>query len=132
MCLLAAKNGFPARAMAVYGALTDLGTFLVENGPTRALAPTIWPGFPANEAEIVESRSALRWPEKIGIPVLIMNGGEDDGVSPVHALQLATALEKLRRPYELKIFYGEKHVLGGRARERDEDAMRWFRRFDRP
>jgi dipeptidyl aminopeptidase/acylaminoacyl peptidase len=132
MCLLAAKNGFPARAMAVYGAITDMGTYLAEAGPARALAPTIWPGFPANEAEIVESRSAIRWPERIAMPVLIMNGGEDGGVSPLHALQLATALEKLHRPYELKIFHGEKHVLSGRARERDEDAMRWFHRFDRP
>lgn len=131
MCLLAAKNGFPARAMAVYGAITDLGRFLAQGGSARTLAATIWPGFPANEAEIVESRSAVRWPEKIAVPVLIMNGGDDDGVSPVHALELAAALEKVRRPYELKIFHGEKHVLGGRARERDEDAVRWFRRFDR-
>ena len=30
------------------------------------------------------------------------------------------------------IFYGEEHVSPGRARERDEDAVRWFRRFDQP
>jgi len=130
MCLLAAKHAFPARAMAIYGAITDMGTFIGEGRPARALAPTIWPGFPANEAEIVEFRSAIRWPEKISIPVLIMNGADDGDVSPVNALELATALEKLHKPYELKIFYGEKHVLAGRAAERDEDAMRWFRRFD--
>jgi dipeptidyl aminopeptidase/acylaminoacyl peptidase len=94
------------------------------------MAPKIWPGFPANEAEITESRSAIRWPDKIGIPLLIMNGGEDGEVSPLHAIRLAAALEELGKPYELKIFYGEKHVLAGRAEERDEDAARWFRRFD--
>ena len=31
-----------------------------------------------------------------------------------------------------KIFYGEFHNLAGRAQERDEDAMRWFARFDSP
>jgi dipeptidyl aminopeptidase/acylaminoacyl peptidase len=83
------------------------------------------------EAEIVEARSALRWPEKIGIPLLIMNGADDTGVSPTHARELAAAPEKLGRPYEPKIFHGEKHVLSGRAAERDQDAMRWFRRFER-
>lgn len=33
---------------------------------------------------------------------------------------------------ELKIFYGEKHGLSGRAQERDDDAVRWFRRIDEP
>ena len=130
MCLLAAKHDFPARAIAVWGAITDLGAFLAEHTATRRIAPTIWPGFPANETEIAESRSSIRWPEKINVPVLLMNGGADSQVSPRHAIQLASALEKLGKKYELKIFYGEQHLLAGRAQERDEDAVRWFRRFD--
>ena len=130
MSLLAAKRAFPARAIAVWGAITNLATFLATDSPARGLAATIWPGFPANEAEIVESRSAVRWPEKINVPVLLMNGGADPQVSPFHALELATALQKLGRPYELKIFHGENHILTGRAQERDEDAIRWFKRFD--
>jgi dipeptidyl aminopeptidase/acylaminoacyl peptidase len=132
MSLLAAKHDFPARAIAVWGAITDLGSFLAEDSASRRLGPTIWPGFPANEAEIVESRSAIRWPEKINVPVLLMNGGADSQVSPLHAIQLASALQKLRKRYELKIFYGEEHISTGRARERYEDAVRWFRRFDEP
>jgi dipeptidyl aminopeptidase/acylaminoacyl peptidase len=132
MCLLAAKHAFPARAMAIYGTITDLGAYVDESSGARALGPSIWPGFPANEAEIVESRSAVRWPERIGIPVLIMNGGADADVSPLHALRLGVALERLHKPYELKIFYGDNHVLPARAAERDDDAMGWFRRFDAP
>jgi dipeptidyl aminopeptidase/acylaminoacyl peptidase len=129
MCLLAAKNDFPARAIAVWGAITDIGTFLTDNEPAREVAAKIWPGFPATEAEIVETRSAIRWPEKINAPVLLMNGGDDPQVSPSHALGLASVLQKLGKKYELKIFYGEGHILSGRAQERDEDAVRWFRRF---
>jgi dipeptidyl aminopeptidase/acylaminoacyl peptidase len=130
MCLLAAKHDFPARAIAVYGTITDFGSFLAEGSPARRIAPSIWPGFPANEAEITESRSAIRWPEKINTPVLLMHGGADSDVSPLHAIQLASAFEKLGKRYELKIFYGEKHVLAGRAQERDDEAVKWFRRFD--
>jgi len=132
MSLLAAKHDFPARAIAVYGTITDFRSFLADHSPARQVASSIWPGFPANEAEIVESRSAMRWPEKINSPVLLMNGGADSDVSPMQAIQLASALEKLGKRYELKIFYGEKHVLTGRAEERDEETVRWFRRFDEP
>jgi dipeptidyl aminopeptidase/acylaminoacyl peptidase len=132
MCLLAARDGFPARAMAIYGAITDFGRFIGEGSPARALAPMIWPDFPANEEEVAKTRSAILWPEKIGIPVLVMNGGSDRDVPPRNALDLATALEKAGKQFELKIFFGEKHVLTGRAAERDADAATWFRRFDAP
>jgi dipeptidyl aminopeptidase/acylaminoacyl peptidase len=132
MCLLAAKHDFPARAIAVYGAITDFGSFLAEGSPARRVASSIWPDFSANEAEIVESRSAMRWPEKINLPVLLMNGGADTDVSPLQAILLASTLEKLGKRYELKIFYGETHVLTGRAQERDDETVRWFRRFDEP
>jgi dipeptidyl aminopeptidase/acylaminoacyl peptidase len=130
MSLLAAKRGFPARAVATWGAITDLAEYVREGGQYRGLGAQIWAGFPENEAEIVESRSALYWPEQIRLPVLIMNGGSDADVPARHALKLAEALQNLAAPYELKIFFGEGHLAGARAAERDADAVRWFRRFD--
>lgn len=132
MSLLAARDGFPARAIAVWGAITDLGNYLAEDSAMRRLAPTIWPDFADNETSILESRSAVRWPEKINVPVLLMNGGADTRVSPLHAIQFAAALSRLGKQYELKIFHGENHIATRRAPERDEDAVRWFRRFDAP
>jgi dipeptidyl aminopeptidase/acylaminoacyl peptidase len=130
MCLLAAKHGFPARALAIYGTITDFGLFLGEGTPARKMASQIWPGFLANEVEITEPRSAVRWPDRINTPALLMHGANDGDVSPLNAIELAAALQRLGKPYELKIFYGEKHVLAGRATERDEEAVRWFRRFE--
>jgi dipeptidyl aminopeptidase/acylaminoacyl peptidase len=130
MTLLAAKSNFPARAIATFGAITDMDAYLnVDRGALR-LAPMIWPNFATERAAIVESRSAQRWPERINIPLLLMHGGADGQVSPLHAIQLAGALQGLGKPYELKIFYGAYHSLGSRAQERDEEAIRWFRRFD--
>jgi dipeptidyl aminopeptidase/acylaminoacyl peptidase len=130
MSLLAAKEGFPARAMAVYGTIADFGAYIAEGRPARQLAPMIWPDFPADEAEIARSRSAVRWAERIDVPVLILHGSEDGDVSPLEALALAEALERAGKDYELSIFYGSGHVLSDRAAERDADAVRWFRRFD--
>ena len=50
-CLLAAKHDFPARAIAVWGAITDLGSFLAADSSARQLVSTIWPDGPANEAQ---------------------------------------------------------------------------------
>jgi dipeptidyl aminopeptidase/acylaminoacyl peptidase len=130
MSLLAARRGFPARAVATWGAITDLAEYIREGGRYRELGAQIWAGFPENEAEIVESRSAMYWPQEIKLPVLIMNGGSDADVPASHALNLGEALQKLGAPYELKIFFGEGHLAGARAAERDADAIRWFRRFD--
>ena len=130
MALMALKQGFPARAAAVYGAITDMAPYLAEGGAYRRLGAVVWPGFPNNEAEIVESRSATRWADRIMAPVLLMNGANDRDVAPDQALALAEKLRVLGKPYELKIFHGEGHVLTGRAAERDQDAVRWFRRFD--
>jgi dipeptidyl aminopeptidase/acylaminoacyl peptidase len=79
----------------------------------------------------VEARSALRWPERINTPLLLMHGGADGQVTPLHAIRLANELQNLGKRYELKIFYGANHSIIARAEERDEEAIRWFRRFDK-
>ena len=79
---------------------------------------------------MLDARSAIRWPERINVPVLLMNGAADPQVSPSHAMALATAFDSLRKPYELKIFYGEGHISPRRATERVVDIHRWFGRFD--
>ncbi len=130
MSLMAVRKGFPARAVAVYGLTTDLAHLVGEGAPARPVAQQIWPDFATCEAAIVASRSPIRWPDEINLPVLLMNGADDTSVAPTDAMDLAAALAKLHKPYELKIFYGEQHVLTGRAAERDQDAVTWFRRFD--
>ena len=130
MSMIAARDHFPARAIAVYGLTADLSSQLAEGTPGRAIASSIWPDFATQQKKIIEERSPIRWLDRISTPVLLMNGSDDGSVSPTNALDLARELGRLGKPYELKIFHGEKHVLAGRAAERDADAVRWFKRFD--
>ncbi|HEV7692346.1 MAG TPA: prolyl oligopeptidase family serine peptidase [Hyphomonadaceae bacterium] len=130
MALMALRDGFPARAAAVYGAITDMAPLIAEGGIYRGLGPTVWPGFPANEAETGETRSAIRWADRINAPLLIMHGGADEDVAPANAIALADKLKALGKPYQLKIFEGETHVIPGKAAERDADAIAWFRVHD--
>lgn len=61
MTFQAIRDGYPARAAAVYGAFTDLGTYLDATPQAKALAPKIWPDYAARKDEIHRRRSALSW-----------------------------------------------------------------------
>jgi dipeptidyl aminopeptidase/acylaminoacyl peptidase len=128
MVYQALRDGFPARAAAVYGGFTDMDAMLAGAQGAR-MGAAIWPDLATNRAAIVERRSALHWPEKIASPILIMHGADDHSVDPAQSLGMAQALAKLGKPYELEIFYGEGHVLSGRTVERDAHAADWFARF---
>jgi dipeptidyl aminopeptidase/acylaminoacyl peptidase len=125
MVYQALRDGFPAKAAAVYGGFTDLDSLLGDAQWAKA-GEAIWPDLSTHRAAIVERRSALHWPEKISAPILIMQGGEDKSINPVQSLKMAEALSALGKPYELIIMAGEGHVLTGRAVERDDRTARWF------
>ena len=98
------------------------------DGNLAGFAHQIWPDYESNHVAIADRRSALRWADRISAPLLIMHGGDDTTVSPVHALQLATELQRYGKPYELVIAADAKHTLQPFEAERDERAIRWFRR----
>jgi dipeptidyl aminopeptidase/acylaminoacyl peptidase len=128
MVLQALRDGFRARAAAIVGAFTDLEQYAKEDPNVEALGPRLFPDYETNRAAIIERRSALRWADRITAPLLIMHGGADTSVNPTHALQLASALQRSGKPYELAIVAGARHVLDPFEAERDERAIRWFRR----
>jgi dipeptidyl aminopeptidase/acylaminoacyl peptidase len=129
MVLQALRDGFRARAAAIVGAFTDLDQLAKEDPKTFALAPQLFPNYETNRAAIIERRSAVRWADRISAPLLIMHGGADASLNPSHALQLAAALQRSGKPYELVIVAGARHELEPFESERDERAVRWFRRY---
>ena len=82
MSLLAAKHDFPARAIAVWGAITDLGSFLAEDSPrpeTRTHYLARFSRQRGRDCGIPVGNTVAR---KINIPVLLMNGGADGQYFP--------------------------------------------------
>lgn len=129
MVLQALRDGFRASAAAIVGTFTDLEQVAKEDPKVAALAPKLFPNYETDRAAIIERRSAVRWADRITAPLLIMHGGADTSVNPAHALQLAVALQRSGKPYELAIVAGAGHVLDPFEAERDERAVRWFRRY---
>jgi len=129
MVYMALRDGFPARAAAVWGAFTDLEPLTASGGTQARAASLVWPDFEQHRDEIIRTRSALRWPQRIGAPVLIMHGGADQDIPLSQSQRLDAELTRLGKPHELIVFDGEQHVIGGRGAERDAAAVAWFRKF---
>lgn len=129
MVYAALRDGFPARAAAVYGAFTDFDSLVnADRARYDKVTAMIWPDYVTRHDAIAESRSAVRWPEKIRAPLLIMQGGADGTVDPMQSLRLAERLQRLGREYELVIYGGDTHVLPNSHLDRDARASRWFAR----
>lgn len=132
MSYFGVRENWPVRAAAVVGAITDLEAYLKVTDPELKLARSVWPNYDTDKERIHARRSAVRWPEKINKPVLILHGGADPQVSPVHALNLARALTELKSPYSLMIFANDNHNVHVNREKRDRMTAEWFRQHQTP
>ena len=129
MCLQAVRNNFPANAAATFGAFTDFDALLNANPKMyMPLVKTIWTDYETRRDEIVRQRSAIYWADKINTPLLLMHGGADQSVDPLQTLNLAQALQKFGKSYELMIYNGDNHVLSQNQKDRDARAVQWFKK----
>jgi dipeptidyl aminopeptidase/acylaminoacyl peptidase len=127
MVYMAVRDGFPARAAAVWGAFTDLEPLLA-SGPQAGAAQAIWPDVPRDE--LIRTRSAMHWADRIGAPILIMHGGADEDIPLSQSQRMDAELTRLGRTHDFIVFEDQQHVIGGRGAERDAATIAWFRRFD--
>jgi len=128
MVYMALRDGFPARAAAVWGAFTDLEPLTAPGSRLEKMANHVWPELAAHREEIVRTRSALYWAERINVPVLIMHGGADEDMPVAQSQRMDARLAELGKPHKLLVFEGQQHAIGGRGAERDAAAVEWFRR----
>ena len=128
MVYMALRDGFPARAAAVWGAFTDLAE-LAAGGPQAKYFNVIWPEYENNRDELYRTRSALRWVAKIDAPVLIMHGSADDDIPLSQSQRMDAELTRLGKAHEFIVFDAQKHTIGGRGAERDAATIKWFKKF---
>jgi dipeptidyl aminopeptidase/acylaminoacyl peptidase len=126
MVFQAIRDGFPARAAATIGAFTDLAE-ITSSGSGAATAKKIFPEFETRRDEILSRRSAIRWPERLNLPLLLMHGSEDRDVSPAQTFLLATQLARAQKEFGVIVFPGGNHTLQQYRLERDRQAVEFFR-----
>jgi dipeptidyl aminopeptidase/acylaminoacyl peptidase len=127
MTYLALKAGAPVRAAAASAAVADFAarsafTPWVRDSVDRVLMPD----FERREVEHYRERSAVHWPERLSVPLLIVHGTADDRVPPLSALELAMRLQRLGRRYELVMFAGGNHDLTAHRPEFERRLADWF------
>jgi dipeptidyl aminopeptidase/acylaminoacyl peptidase len=127
MTYFALREDWDFRAAAIFGGITELADYLKVVDPEGRMAATTFPDYASRKDEILRSRSAIYWPEKIRKPLLIMHGGDDGDVSPTHSLKMAEALTGLKREYSLVIFANDNHIIAHNRIGRDKLAVDWFR-----
>lgn len=126
MTLQAIRLGAPLRAAAVVGAPTDLVPNLNDPGFV-GFARSIYPDFETRKEEHVKNRSAILWVDKINIPLLIMSGGADPGVSPSKVMAFTQKLEEQGKLYELVIYARDDHPVSRNAEDRLRRTVDWFK-----
>ena len=125
MVYMALRDGFPAKAAAVWGAFTDLESLLA-SGPMAQAGAAIWPQYENDRDTLYRTRSALRFAERLKTPILIMHGGADEDIPLSQSQRLDAELTRRGAPHRFIVFEDQQHVIGGRGAERDAAALAWF------
>lgn len=127
MTLQAVRRGAPVRAVGVVGAPTDMWLSFRENPGIRDLIQSNWAGGEARREQNMEERSAVRWADRLTVPVLIFQGGADPAVSPTHALELARKMEEAGNLYELVVYARDDHFVTRNTEDRLRRTLDWFK-----
>ena len=129
MSFLALKQGFPAKAAAVVGALFDLEA-MNRRAPEMVKRAMLGnDDFARDAAAVLRARSVMNWPEQIKVPLLIMHGANDQEVPAVDAMAFATRLAELRKRYQLIVYADDVHEAAVNRRDRDARIVAWFRQL---
>lgn len=125
MVYQALRDAFPAKAAVVVGAFSDLEAML-RNPYWLEAGRQIWPDLEANRDQIARRRSAVLWPEKIDVPILILHGAKDEAVEVDQSLRMAKALADHGKRFALRVVEDGDHTLSARTADRDRWAIEWF------
>jgi len=129
MVYQAIRDGFPANAAATYGSFSDFdGLVSAHSAQYLPLLRSIWTDYDTRRGEINERRSAIKWVEKLNVPLLLMHGGADRTLDPMQTIKFAERLQTLKKPYELIIYSGDNHSISMNQIHRDGRAAAWFRK----
>lgn len=132
---VALKRQMPVNAAAVIGGISDLKAFaagaprFLEGWPSSGWLGfrSVWPDFERRQDEHFGARSAVQWPERISVPILILHSRTTPFPRPEQALDMAARLQEHGKPYELVIYADDLN----QPPQREDKLVRvlaWFRK----
>lgn len=126
--MVAASRTSRIKALVLKGSPTDLYADLSARPDMEKVLERRIPGYSANKEAALRARSPLFLVEKIPaeMPILILHGSADARSRAENALQLATRLQALNRPYKLIIYPEGDHALRKFEFEVNAEVANWF------
>ncbi|MBP6826219.1 MAG: prolyl oligopeptidase family serine peptidase [Saprospiraceae bacterium] len=91
----------------------------------------VFKNWETDSLQILEARSAVRWADQIGAPVLLMHSRLDDRVVCDNSLRLAERLQFFKKPYSLIVYDAPSHSLPFKYFDSYERMFEWFEKYKR-
>jgi dipeptidyl aminopeptidase/acylaminoacyl peptidase len=129
MTYRAIAEGAPITAAAVGAGVADL----VSTQATRANMDRVFkrfiPDYPDHAEDAFEQRSAIHWPEKLNVPLLLMHGDADDIVLAQQSRDLHQKMEALGKQVKYVEYAGGDHALKRHVGQWHREVGEWFEAY---
>lgn len=113
--------------LILWSGVSDLAQTYEERVDLRRMLKRVLGGTPARQEAAFRLRSPLHLAERIGCPVLLIHGTEDEQVPYAHAIRMRDRLASLGKESTLHAYAGEGHLFPpGKHREAVERMFRWI------
>lgn len=131
MTYLCMKRGLVLQAAAVGAGLSDLTTIAAQHADMHTLYAKRLPGYPASAEAELAARSAIKWPEKITAPLLVMHGDKDPRIHVDDARALYETLSNLGAEVRYIEYPGGDHYLLIERQQVQDAVLEWFTKHRR-
>ncbi len=129
MTFLAIKHGAKLNAAAAVAGPTDPARLEVERPDMLPVYRRMIPDFDARREQAFAERSALAWADTLNVPLLLLQGDNDDRVDAAHTLALDAELTRLGKAHKTVIYPGGDHSLSRFRKESQAEIMQWFAHY---
>ncbi|MBN1565539.1 MAG: prolyl oligopeptidase family serine peptidase [Anaerolineae bacterium] len=113
------------RVAVTVGGLADLPMWYYDSPDFQNVLQIMVGPSPEAAPEQYQVRSATYWPGSIGVPLLLLHGGNDWIISPEQSRKLYEGMKAAGRDVSLMVFEGDNHELTGQLGGY-RDAIQWM------
>lgn len=123
------KRQVDIKAACVMGCATDFVDAYEKLPHYRPFLQAVFGGKPGKSKEEYTGRSPLYWPEKINVPLLLIQGTDDHHVPRGQVESLAAKLEELGKIHDMVIYPEGDHTLDKFQEDKERRIVEWFDRY---
>jgi dipeptidyl aminopeptidase/acylaminoacyl peptidase len=123
------KQQVDIKAACVMGCATDFTDAYQQLPHYRPFLEAVFGGTPETALEEYTKRSPLYWPEKINVPLLIIQGTDDQHVPIREVKDFAEKLKALNKVHDLVIYPEGDHTLDKVREDKDNRILAWFDKY---